>query len=1207
MVLMPLAYSTPVLYTQLDESITRTNAVLEPIAEDMRSTLECTWDPKTDFDNTAARFVFGVFRAVLTILDDKGVPGVPGWFEWADRGVAAVRDILLARDVRAEADRREAVLRDSGLSGWERVAAMYAPSPAMRSVPRSELNTICVATDGIFGFVGDLVGVYGKYVIDFIRILGLFYDVTTGFDTDYINIFVRYLLYVIAHEIDFIACIVNVDGIDVTDPSTYFFDVYSILACICPEYDDRAEVPSNIPLAVVGCFCGLHGKDNIPDVILECIPWLKQAISDVRWLIGEFTYFKDVTLAGLETAYNELQSGVNRVIGDAQTALAAINQFLGGLGRDGVPDAMRVNITLIYNATCPMRPPRAPQETPSAPRVEPPQFRAGFERKAARRKTHLAAKRDELRARLGDDIAPLLDGTLFANFSEAVARRHGPEIGQRAAVMHRGLGSFLTGLYESWGMPTIHHVFARMTAPEIREGFAAALDVIDAERAVNGNLTRLGARGIGQARVAVRSFMPPAAMAPLIVELRAAGEHAAAEEALQWAGALNSRAWTDKLVRRGTAATKQRRADALRAAAALEQAANDAARTNAVLVHIGGIGGAFIFSIFSQLMSVSATQLIGVGASIVAWAGGLIVTAFPIVLSILGQWAVAFFTVLSGASLEPQNDLVTPLTNVFYPLIANGMYNGYTQSALQTAFASTVSIAERQILWIASDAMRVPLSLVAPVASMDLDPDGVPDGDIVKWLTDKVLNSRADYPCTTKHDCNDGYYCWLNSNPRVKCEENDPFSLAICYGLPLRCVSSANCASGVTCMSPTNDYTTECTPSDFSCQLNFGICATPCFTNSDCDALGGGLQCMNRYTNAFDCTDSDPCTLCSCYEWPLKPYIQIPAPALKTLGVPNCAAIGIDLSDTDYWNLPAVKQHGLTARAIFTMDSLRFHLRCFRITFQTARVLLGWIVNGWNVKRTTIYAGIMSHAFVVLPTAPFSWASRTALGGDLISGLVGGQSGFQSLGETLQAWPWPVYYIGDFCVYVATYTPTGDEPECVFAASGPVLWTAGDLVLFTPIAGVLLMSGAIGALLALAWIFFFTPMRIFFAFSRVWYAGTMLSRHHALPSSGTVIYASAPDAIGVVHRRGNLPRAHPLRHRHHADVAAIPGIHVRPAQKAGKPRPWAEAIGEGLDIAMRSTRHIAARNGRVAAHEWPEVIHDEHGPIGKRLLMVTHE
>ena len=561
---------------------------------------------------------------------------------------------------------------------------------------------------------------------------------------------------------------------------------------------------------------------------------------------------------------------------------------------------------------------------------------------------------------------------------------------------------------------------------------------------------------------------------------------------------------------------------------------------------------------------------------------------------------------LSGDPGGPQNDLVTPLTNVFYPLIANGMSAGYTPSALQFAFAATISIMERQLLWIASDVLRAPLSIIAHVEPMDLDPDGVPDGDVLKWLTEKALNTKADFPCLSKDDC-DGYGCWLNSDPHIKCEVGNPISRGICYGVNVRCISTADCDPGVKCMTPTDNYVTECTPSDLSCQANFGLCAYPCFTDPDCAPFGASAACLDRDTHAFDCTDDEPCAACHCIAWPLQAYTVIPNPQLKSLGVPNCAAIGIDLTDMDYWNLPAAKQYGVAPRAIFTYDFLRFHARCFRVAFQVARVLLGWIINGWNVRRTTIYTNLMSHAFVVLPTAPFAWASRVALGGDLVSGLVGGQSGMQDFGEKLQAWPWPIYYAGDFCVFVATYVPTGDEMECIGSSLGPIMWSAGGTVLLTIVVGGILVIGAGTALLLLLWVLFITPLRVFFAFSRVWYAGTVLARNHALPSSGTVVYSGSPDAVGVVHHRSKLHRAHPIRHRHASDIAAIPGIHVRPAQKVHARKPWGEAVGEGLDIALRSTRHIAARRGRIGQYEWADVMHDEHGPIGKRLVMISRK
>ena len=1169
------------------------------------------WDPTDDIWNQLMRFVFGIFRAVLGVLSDLGVSGLPSWFQWASRDMAGARSVLAAARMRAEADRRAAILADPDIPHWDRVRDMSTIHS--RDIFGDVIETVCDVTDGLSSFIVEVLDIYTTFVVEFLEFVGRFWN-GNGFNADYVNILVRYLLYVIVHNIPYLSCIVNVDALDILDPTTYFFDPYSILACLCPAYSSRSEVPSNIPLALVGCFCTLGGETNIAAVITKCIPGIATALEGLQTAYNEVRNAIDVTLEGLKTGYNTVIDQAKGIISDAAEVIDRASSFLTSLGRDGAGMRCAFNVTVVNATHCPVcpllaLPPLAPLPAPSV-RYELPDHAAAFERKMGARRADIAAKRDALGARIAADFAPLVNGSMFEGFAASVARRHGPEVGARAAVMHAGFAAFFRSLYAAWGAPTIHHVEAAVRTPEFAAGVAAAFDVIDAHRRARGDAAPFGARGRDQMRVAARAPLPPAAMAPLIVELRAAGRHDAAAEAERWAGALHPRAWTSALARRGAAADAEFRVEARRAADALERAAADATRANSVVVHVGGMGGAFILGIFSQLLSVPAGPLLSIGASVVAEIGALLVTAFPFVLTIVSQVATAFFKNLAGGAPSLQNDVLTPLVNVWYPLIANGPTAGYTDAALDAVIASTVALAQRELLWIASEVTRVPLGLVAHTEGMDLDGDGIPNGDYPGWFTDKILNAPVDDPCLSSDDCR-GYPCRLKSDTHEECKHLDPLSQGICYGPGLFCQLTDDCVSGTQCMSPSTFFATECTPSDVACQLNQGVCSYPCFINASCSTLGPGVNCYNRFSHAFDCTDEDPCALCQCIAWPLRAHRTLPDATLRSPGVPNCAAHGIELDDLDIYNLPSIREHGWTRRGVVSWDMVRFHGRCFRTTWQAVRVGAGWVVNGWNIRRTAIFAGAVSNFLIVLPTSIFSSVSHFALTGDMLSGAVGGAAGLQSAGEFLQGWPWPLHYaldpLGTYLVDVATYAPTGDEIQCIVGASGAILYTAADLIVLTVLLIVIVAAGVVSGAFNLAFRLVWETLRVVWVVGRVGHMGTRLARHRALPAPGEVVYGAAPDGAGKVHRRHHLHRAHPLRHHNVRDLAVIPGVHVRRATKAAAPLPWPEAVGEGVDMALRSVWPVVRRRGRVAADEWPDLFHDQHGPMRQRWTLIERK
>lgn len=1201
---MPMTYSARTVLAEVGVAAERFNTALEPIADTLETLFGCTLDDVTELWNRVMRFLFGVVRAILNILDGLGVDGLPDWYQWGDRHVRAAHDVLRMVRARTEADRRAAVAANATLSDWERVQHMFR-APGERDVGTDVAGLICTVSDATFGFIGDVLDIYRTAFVGFVEFVGGFYDVVDGFNRAYIEMLVLWLLNFVVEEIPLLGCIIDVDSLDLTDPGTYFFSPGAMLHCLCPAYGDDDSVPNDIPLAIVGCFCPLNGNTNIVTVLLAC--------THLDVVVDQIHTIRDQMLAWLDGRLNTLESGVNFIkgaadglLGTLNTVVGAIEKALGSIGfRDGeyigpgglIYSNATMRVIYLEKSNCPVCPaaftpipPPPPPRTPAPPAFA---FQASLAEKMDARRARARAARLAIQARLERDWAPVLDGSMFASFDARVAARLGPAAGARAAVMHAGLAAFFAQLPAAWRATTIHGVVAALTTPEILRGAAAMRDVVDAHRAAAPGPSPFR-RGVAQARAAVRALLPAERMAPLVAELRAAGEHAAADEAAAWAGRADAYAWARGLPQRGAAARKARDAEELRATRILQREMDAAVRANSVVVHAGAYGASFVVGLFSSLVYAPGALLSGV-ASLLAVLAGFLVTGFTVLLPIVGQVASAFFYNIANPDAAPRNDVVTPLVNVFYPLIANSFSGqGYTEAALQAAFARVVDIAELQLVWGASELLRAGLTAVARPTGMRLGPDGLPDGDFGGWLVARVLDAPVDEPCVTSADVED-YPCRLIGDPRVECTAEWPSVKGVCVGSDYACTLSDEC-DGAVCLDPPF-YDVECVPG--ACDGGVGRCMAPCFVNESCS----DGQCLNRDTIFMDCTPEAPCTRCAGVAFPLRPLKNVSLPRLHTPTVYDCGAIGIQLDDTDFWNTDAFRAHGLSWRLLFTWDHLRFHLKCVRILYQAGRVLLGWIVAEWRVPKTLVFAPLVSQFLLFVPAGPIVAGSAVALGGDFAAGVVGGAAGLTSAGEALQAWPWPLPYLGDELVFVGNYTATGAEPQCIASAIPPGGWGLLDVFVLYTLVTLAFASTLVLSVVLLAWTTCLFPGRVLLAAGRLGLAGARLSRAGALPSAATPVYGAAPDAVGVVHHRHRLARTHPLRHPHVDDVHVL-GVRVRRTRKPRRPPSWAEAAQDGLEIGLRAVPHVVARGGRVLAHEWPDLLHDRHGRMRDRMLMI---
>lgn len=1199
---IPLTFQAPVVMQQIGVAAERFNAVIEPVEDFVAALLSCTWDDVTDVWNRTMRGVFGIVRAVLGILTQVGIPGIPNWYGWGDRHVSAARDIMAMVRARAEAERRAAIARNTTLTDWERVVEMTRAAAEARDAADDAADLICTVSDGVFTFLGDVLEIYWVALIDFLGFLGQFYDVVDGFDTDYINYFLRYILSFAARIIPFIECFIDIDNINVTDPSTYFVDRKAMTQCICPAYDSASDVPDDPGLTIVGCFCPLDGETNIVTVLLECTH-LDTVINEIEAIKDKFQKWISGSLNTLESAFNTVKNGIEGFYNDVESAVSAAAAAISALNPfDGAHP---------LNGTAPPPPvytrrPRPPAQC-SAPRAPIPrvlharapadEMSDAFARKQDATRARTEARIARLRAKFERDFAPLYDGSLFAPFADRVAARLGPEAGARAAAMHAGIRAFLGALPAAWAAPTIHGVVAALVEPpEVVAGFAAMRDVVDAHRAARGGAPGPMRRGVAQARTAVRALLPAEHMAPLVAELRAAGEHAAADDAEAWAGRLDAHAWARALPLRGAAARKERDAAEAAASQTLAREMGAAMQRNSVVVHAGAYGATFVLGIFSSLAYAPGAFLEGF-ASVLAVLGGFLVTGLTVVIPIVGEIASNFFYMIANPSAVPRNDLFTPLVNVLYPLIANSFTDGYTEAALQAALARVVEIAELELKWTVSELLRSGLSIIARPTGMRVGTDGLPDGDIAGWLVDRVLNAPVDEPCRSSADCQD-YPCRLgmDAQTRVECTDEWPEAKALCTGSNYACTTSADCAGGKTCVAPAT-YTNECT--GVSCAGNIGRCFTPCFVDDGCS----NGQCFNRVSFAYDCTPSEPCAWCRCVAFPLRPYHNVTVPKLRVPAVYDCGDIGIDLSGLDYRTTDAFKTHGVSWRLVFTWDFVRYHATCIRVSLQAARALAGWVIAAWRVPKTLAFAPLVSNFLLFIPSGPIVAGAAAALGGDFAAGVVGGAGGVTSFGRTLQGWPWPVWWVGDQLVFVGAYTPTGGEAQCIAQSLPAAVWGVLDVFVLYTVVTLAFVTTLVFALAALAWTLVAFPFRVGWGAFRVGRAGARLSRAGALPSSGRTVYASAPDAVGVVHRRHRLPTTHPLRHAHVDDLHVL-GVRVRPPRRGRAPAPWAQAAHDGLEIGLRAVPHLVARGGRVDDDEWFDLLHDKHGRMRDRMLAV---
>lgn len=1198
---MPMSYSSQTVLQEIGVAADRFNSAVEPITNLVNGLFACTTDDIDSLWNKVMSFVFGVVRAILSLLDQLGVSGIPDWYQWGDRHAAAARDILHGARVRTEADRRAEIARNATLSRWDRVQHMFLPKNT-RDVGTDAADLICLVTDTAFGVIGDVFDIYSTAYIGFLEFIGNFYDITSGFCVDppnctkaisYITLLVRWLLYFIVDEIPFLACIIDVDHLVINDPSTYFFSPAAILGCLCPAYSSTADVPGDIPLAVVGCICPLNGDTSVVTVILRC--------THLQVIVDQYNTIRSTIEDIVDNGLDEIRSNVETVINfaenilkEAENAKNVINIILDAFNLD---NRMARNVTIHvnsvhWNITCPKyAPPPRPVPPPSPPPEAFMDTRDVFIAKMDAKRPHARAKRLEIQARLERDWAPVLNGSMFTSFADRVGERLGPEVGARAAVMHAGIVAFLAQLPAAWKAKNIHDVTAALLTPAVVEGAAAMRDVVDAHRAVARGVSP-SRRGVAQMRAAVRAFMPADRMAPLVAELRAAGEHAAADEAAAWAGRVDAYAWARALPRRAARSQKERAAEELRATQLLQREVDAAVRGNSVVIHAGASGASFILSIFSSLIYTPGALFTGF-ATILSAIAGFLITGLTVLLPILGQIASAFFHNIAHPHGPPQNDLFTPLTNVLYPLVANSFSGeGYTKAALESAFARVIDIAELELIWGASELIRTGLSAFAPVTGMRLGSDGLPDGNFGRWMIDRVLDAPVHEPCVQASDVED-YPCRMIDNPRVECTPEWPPLRGVCTGSNYACSVSSAC-NGTRCLAP-GLYTTECNST--SCAGNAGRCETACFVNEDCT----NGACLNRQSNQYDCLPEAPCTNCIAYAFPLRAPRNFSLPVLRAPTVYNCKDIGIDLTGTDFWNTDSFRKYNLSPELLFTWDHVRFHLTCLRLAYQGTRVLLGWIIAEWRVPRTLVFAPLVSQFLLFVPAGPIVAGSAIALGGDFAAGIVGGAQGVTSAGETLQGWPWPFPYLGDELVFIGNYTATGAEPQCLAAAVPPGGWGVLDvLVIYTAVTLLFASTLALSVVL-LAWTVGLFPFRIGWAGLRLGYAATRLSRAGMLPMAHTPTYGVAPDAVGVTHCRKSLAKTHPLRHPHVHDQEVL-GVHVRRLRKKKHPTAWSDALLDGITMGLRAVPHLASRGGRVEDHEWFDLLHDEHGRIRDRMV-----
>lgn len=1229
----PMLGSSPVLEPKITAGSQLLTAVGTALGNFATSIVNCTRNNLVDILNPITRLLFGLGRFALWFASLFGAP-LPGWFEWADRGVSLHAVVEAARVARTLSQVR---LASRDPDPMRRLAGVSVRAETVR---RDLLQDICSGGESIVSILVFILDLFKTFLFDFLNFMRTYYDPALGFNKSFIDIFIRYIVYKLLELVPALSCLFDPADFDLDNPAAFIPDPHSILACVFYR-GNRNETPEFLPMAAVGIFCDVSDYidsssiEDVGRVLLECvglggaISSLKDAVTKILKAITDSdTYITKAQgfLTRIETLLNE----GNGVISELNTLLGrdmADREQLSNATRSMIDRTLVVEPSVCDVLTNPVFRARSTGEAP--PTAEP--TGGGWsQRRFASRPRNRTRTYEDIRREAGeraramerafaDGFNAMRNNGTFAMMPMRVREKHGDVAGDYAELVLAGVLGSADALVDAWyNGKTVHDVSRAFMREDIIHGFhAAQLLKRHLEQPDSGYTRSPGSFAMEtQARMAVQLTLSKDGYAHLFAELHASG-HGHIADAFETTvrgatiGVVDpARARAETV--RAHAQMERDRAEIAR----LQQEAREAVAHTTAMFHVGAMGGGVLFSSFFQLAWIGGAGML----QTLAQAAGVLVASLLIVFGAAATVVSAFFQNLAQSG-PLRNDIVTPIFGLAGPLISHAWSAGFTDAALDSFIHNMIDLAEREAEWFAVEIVRMPFCLLgACPPGMPLDSDGSPRGDILAWLVDYVLNAPIDQPCNVDFA---GFSCRLESDTAY--EMTLDMTNALCVDVGIACTFDSDCPDGHPCVdlagSPGYPAYGPCPPSGCAA----GMCKYACSTAQDCpDPLPS--TCTNMINSTIACNETNPCGNGVIVSWPILPRVRYQFPNLTIDAHADCALVGIDPANAVYWERPtfALYFDGQIPlwRLVLSLDMLYYHLRCVQYLYYSARLFAAWVLNSWRVPAQIGAMPLFSSFLIVVPTGILNRAGDTGILGDVTKTLIGGSAGVRSAADWLEGTIWPLTWVGGELRFVADYRPVGGVESCIGRAAPQSAIAIADILVLELLISMGLLSGLIAALLLLVWAIVLLPVRILCGVLSVFWTGSVLARGNAVSADdvyepgggdsdgdggeeltvmGDIPDRKPPPRLGATPRRSALPPGHRLRCRM-AHTVHIGPYEVTPSTVAARPAPWRPSLSVGAQLAWRALPSIAMSGG-LGRHPIHYLFDRNGHPITARLHM----
>lgn len=353
------------------------------IVEDGISELSSTWNsfapiaqelvdciqPILVFLNFVLEIVAAVAFVITEAINDE-IPTFPVLFEWAERsnleGALTEEEIQARANELAEEYLYDAKIRMQNMTDVEKryfldivdyeitkITDVHAQNT--RALP---ISLLCNVIDVVGQFVVDVIDLFIDFVLSFVDFVATnFFDLNTGITTDFITLFVSFIIDEVLAGIPFAQCFRNIP--------------YSIIACLCPfvyespvntiiNFGGNEQVPEDPIKAVIGCLClfeiingSVDLNDNSQtylDLVWACFG-IDEIIDIINSIVDYITNVLEPLYNVLKSLYNTLRKLVNQILDTVDELVRLVERICDDTGvckrddiqsiRDEVRDLMQ--------------------------------------------------------------------------------------------------------------------------------------------------------------------------------------------------------------------------------------------------------------------------------------------------------------------------------------------------------------------------------------------------------------------------------------------------------------------------------------------------------------------------------------------------------------------------------------------------------------------------------------------------------------------------------------------------------------------------------------------------------------------------------------------------------------------------------------------------------------------------------------------------